>query len=121
MLKSLDQERSKYAWKCIGKVKELSDGDKKSYASYVAKASSLILTNGLGNTLAFFNSKDEVAYKMLFDHISGRIKDEMGIQNKKDILRWIEETSSINVFYATKIALKLLDWLKRFAEAELRK
>lgn len=120
MLRSLEQERAKYAWECINSVKGSDDKIKKSYFSYVARASSLILTNGLGSALVFFSSKKEEAYSMLYNHISNGIKNERGIPKEEDILRWIENTSSIKVFHATKIALALLNWLKRFAEAELK-
>ena len=133
MLRSLEQERAKYAWECIQKVKgniELED----KYKSYVRSASSYIQINGLGNTMAFYKSKfeadlrkkgesglsaDKRAYKLLYDHLNGWRKEQRG---NKDILEWIrdENTSSLRVFQATKEIITLLNWMKRFAEAELR-
>ncbi len=149
MLRSLEQERARYAWGCIQEVKgDINLEDK--YKSYVKKASTYIQVNGLGNTLAFYKSKfeaefkkhldklkrsdiqdpereafqklgdDKKAYKLLYDHINGWFNKKF--KQNKDILNWIidENTSSIEVFQVTKEIIALLNWMKRFAEAELR-
>lgn len=133
MLRSLEQERAKYAWECIQEVKgDINLEDK--YKSYVRKTPTYIQVNGLGNTLAFYKSKFEAdlkkkgenglgpekrAYKLLYDHINGWKKET---RENKDFLEWIidEGTSSLKVFQATKETIALLNWMKRFAEAELR-
>ena len=134
MLRSLEQERAKYTWECIQKVKgniKLED----KYKSYVKSASSYIQINGLGNTLAFYKSKfkadlekkgenglsaDKKAYYVLYNHIDEWFKKYF--RKNEDILNWIisEKTSSIDVFQVTKEIIALLNWMKRFAEAELR-
>jgi len=133
MLRSLEQERAKYAWECIQEVKGDIDLEDK-YKSYVRSAPSYIQINGLGNTLAFYKSKfeadlrkkgenrlsaDKRAYKLLYGHLNGWRKEQRG---NKDILEWIhdENTSSLKVFQATKEIIALLNWMKRFVEAELR-
>jgi len=133
MLRSLEQERAKYAWECIQEAKGVIDLEDK-YKSYVRSAPSYIQINGLGNTLAFYKSKfeadlrkkgenelsaDKRAYKLLYNHLNGWRKEQRG---NKDILEWIrdENTSSLGVFQATKEIIALLNWMKRFAEAELR-
>lgn len=134
MLRSLEQERAKYAWYCINEIKEeKNDNLEDKYKSYVKKAPSYILVNGLGNTLAFFKSKfggseksedkkvskDREAYKALYDHINKWFQERFNI--KKDILEWITlEASSIDVFKVTKETIALLNWMRRFAEAELK-
>lgn len=135
MLRNLEQERAKYAWDCIQEVKK-EDGDlEKKYRSYVKRAISLILVNGLGNTLAFYRSKFEAslregrekelgaekkAYKLLYDHLDKWFKKQF--RENKDLLEWIidERTSSIKVFHVTKELIALLNWMGRFAEAELK-
>jgi len=133
MLRSLEQKRAKYAWECIQEAKGDIDLENK-YKSYVRSAPSYIQINGLGNTLAFYKSKfeadlrkkgenelsaDKRAYKLLYDHLNGWRKE---LRGGKDILEWIrdENTSSLMVFQATKEIIALLNWMKRFAEAELR-
>jgi len=165
MLRSLEQERAKYAWECIESLrsdKRMAEDDKsgllskivevmkerrkrevteediknyyenleKRYSSYIKKTLTLIQTNGLGSTLAFYKSKfglereeelsaDKRAYKLIYDHINEWFKKRF---RNEDILRWIisENTSSTEVFQVTKEIIVLLNWMKRFAEAELR-
>jgi len=121
MLRSLEQERANYAWKCIQEVKNLNNEEtEKKYRSYVRRASTLIQINGLGNTLAFYKSKKDEAYDLLYEHINKWFKKQFKSQD--NILNWIisEKTSIIDVFRITKEIIALLNWMKRFAEAELR-
>jgi len=102
------------------------------YKSYVKRAPSLIYINGLGNVMAFYRSKfanvpegemsaDKRAYKLLYEHISKWLKEQLNIDSN-DIIEWItsESTSSIDIFQAAREAISLLSWMKRFAEAKLR-
>lgn len=152
MLRSLEQERANYAWRCIQEVKNFGTDVENKYKSYVKSTSSYIQINGLGNTLVFYKSKfeadfkkyfeelrkkglddekasedafkklsnDKKAYKLLYDHLNGWFKEYF--KEHKDILNWIidENTSSIKVFQVTREIISLLNWMKRFAEAELR-
>jgi len=123
MLRSLEQERAKYAWKCVQEVKKEDEQVQKNYNSYVKKASTLIQANGLPNALAFYYNKwkkGEKAYELLYKHIANWNQLKR-LTNNKDILRWIiDDASSMDVFKATKEVLALLNWMKRFAEAELK-
>ncbi len=122
MLRSLEQKRAKYAWDSISNVKSMDTKIQEKYSSYVKKVPAQIVTNGLGNTLAFLKSKSsgEEAYRLLNNHITNWFKEIRG--ENKDLLGWIisEDTSSIEVFRETKEILALLNWMKRFAEAELK-
>jgi len=166
MLRSLEQDRAKYAWDCVkqmraeirkeydqksGLLKKITEEINKEkreskieerlstyyknieskYSSYVKKTPTLIQTNGMGNTLAFYRSKfgkeneeklsaDNRAYKLLYEHINNWFNEKCNI--KQDIIEWIisENSSSIDVFKATREILSLLNWIKRFAEAELK-
>jgi len=128
--RTLEQKRARYAWDCISELKNNKDNEvKKKYRSYVKDASALIQINGLGNVLAFYRSKikrgesdpspDGMAYSFLYNHINGWIKEKASEIN--DALEWItsENTSSMDVFRITMEVISLLEWLKRFAEAEL--
>lgn len=126
MLRSLEQDRAKYAMDRIREVKEKEfQKDYKSYAeeykSYVRRMPMLILTNGLGNALAFIKSKkNNKASDQFYTHLNKWLK-EMMIISGDDVLNWITDknTSSIQVQRATDEILALLNWMKRFAEAEL--
>ncbi|QDA32466.1 type III-B CRISPR module-associated protein Cmr5 [Thermococcus indicus] len=66
-IKTLDQERAEFAYRSVLEVANLSVKDSKGndrgsevgskYRSYVKSAPVLILTNGLGQALAFYRSK----------------------------------------------------------------
>jgi len=111
-------------------IKKYYDNLEERYSCYIKKTPTLIQTNGLGNTLAFYKSKfgsekeeklsaDKRAYKLIYDHINGWFRKFFA---NEDILRWIisENTSSVEVFQVTKEILALLNWMKRFAESELK-
>ena len=94
------------------------------YGSVVRKLPSYILTNGLGQTLAFLKAKGkgepgnehEVLYRHLADWVGRKVNAD------GDLLSWLVNTATSQQYrLATMEALALLQWLKRFAEAELPK
>ena len=127
MLRTLEQNRANYAWTCVKNVQGNNDVQiEKKYRSFVNKSSALVLTNGLGNTLAFYQSKyggdstkEAQAYKILYSQINEWLKKQTLID--QDVTQWIlsEKTSSLDVIRATKETLAFIGWLKRFAGAEL--
>lgn len=126
---SLEQDRARYTWERISLVKSYGKEVKGRYKSYVKSAGMLILTNGLGNSVAFFKSKfgtqpddklspDDRAYKLLYDHIDNWCKKQLMVE--KDFLEWVvNDATSLQIFRITNEVLALLSWLKRFAESEL--
>jgi len=84
----------------------------------------LVLTNGLGQTLAFLRSKKKEGqsdeHSVLCGHLSvwtmGQVASDAGNQ---DLLEWVLNHDSVAYRRATTEALAYLTWLKRFAEAEL--
>lgn len=137
-MRTIEQERAKYALKCIAEVKKRAKENPKieeKYSSYVKKSPALILTNGLGSTLAFYRSKigkdgdekkpEKLAYRLLYNHIndwvSGKEYDKVNFTKGQDLLKWITETaSSLEVFQATQEVIQLLTWMSKFAKAELK-
>lgn len=121
---TLDQQRAKHAWDDIQSVVSRPDDFKKKYRSLARKVPMLVLTNGLGQTLAFLRAKgkddpsDE--HNVLFRHLSawtmGQVASRAGNQN---LLDWVLNNDSVAYRRTTTEALAYLVWLKRFAEAEL--
>jgi CRISPR-associated protein Cmr5 len=123
-LRTLEQERAKHAWDCVQEVKDKYKHIAGDYRAIAVKVPSLIVTNGLGQTLAFLKAKGkgesgnehEVLYRHLTDWV-GRKVNANG-----DLLNWLLNTATSQQYrLATMEALALLQWLKRFAEAELPK
>ncbi len=102
---------------------EGADQWKGKYGSLVRKMPSYILTNGLGQTLAFLKAKGrnepDSEHEILYCHLSKWLRERLGING--DVLHWITVTDSHQYRRATMEALAFLQWLKRFAEAELPK
>lgn len=124
LIENIEHERAKEAWACVDYVNsEESDKFKKEYRSIVMKSPTMIITNGLGQTLAFLKSKGK--------------NDESKPEEKlcKDIERWLDKrvqwTAEGGLMervislpndkfrYATAETLSFLSWMKRFADAVL--
>jgi len=124
--KTLEQDRARRAWRCVQEVTSRSQDFQKKYGSLARKAPMLILTNGLGQTLAFLRAKgkDDSSneHTVLFRQLSNWVLDQVGTDTKtdnSDLLQWVLEHDSVTYRRATTEALAFLTWLKRFAEAEL--
>ncbi len=121
-LRTLEQQRAEHAWKCVQDVQEAKTkpfaGD---YRTIAMKLPSLILTNGLGQTLAFLRSKpDRQHFQLLYSHLAQWVGER--VRANGDLLDWLVNNATSHQYrLATMEALALLQWLKRFAEAELPK
>ncbi len=120
MQKTLEQQRARYAWECIQNVQ--SEEFKGKYGSLARKVPMLILTNGLGQMLAFLKAKGNSEHITLFNHLSHWVLKQVApasTTSNQDLLQWVLENDSVAYRQATVEALAFLVWLKRFAEAEL--
>ncbi len=124
--KTLEQERAQKAWACVQEVTSQSQDFKKKYGSLARKVPMLVLTNGLGQTLAFLKAKgkndpaDE--HTKLLHHLSKWVLSQVApdtTASNGDLLQWVLDNDSAAYRWATTEALAFLTWLKRFAEAEL--
>ena len=120
MIKSKEQERAKKAWELANAV-PISIISK--YASLAKSAPVMILTNGLGQTLAFFISKsnDRNEYNLLYQHINEWLDDSISWTPNDEIgndliEKVINENSQIYRM-VTEETLAFLSWIKRFATA----
>jgi len=117
---TIEQKRAKAAWDDVLAVKRQGDYDDK-YLSLVRSAPPDVLTNGLGQTLAFLKAKGQSEHRDLFRHLSRWVCPQMGWAASDDLLRKLTEPGAGSDVYrrATAETLAYLVWLKRFAEAEL--
>jgi CRISPR-associated protein Cmr5 len=95
----------------------------KNYRSYVKKIPTMILSNGLGQTLAFIKSKSEKgnAYKLIYEQLTEYIRNPYTTriqmpEDKKELVEWVISCGSEKYRYITQEILAFLNWLKRFAE-----
>ena len=103
----------------------------KNYHSYVKKIPALILSNGLGQALAFVKAKSEKgnAYDLIYKQLTEYMKSEyttriqMPHDNElqdNELIDWIISCDSSTYKYITQEILALLNWLKRFAEGLIK-
>jgi CRISPR-associated protein Cmr5 len=95
----------------------------KNYRSYVKKIPTMILSNGLGQTLAFVKAKSEkgnaydLIYKQLTEYMRSPHTARIQMpQDKNDLVEWVISCNSSTYRYITQEILAFLNWLKRFAE-----
>jgi len=117
-----EQRRAAQAWRDVRD--DVKKGFASEYKALVSSAPADIQTNGLGQTLAFWNSKGwekgkpkNNEHTALYTHVSRWVMQELN--ENGDLLRWITQTDSRRYRQATVEALAFLGWLKRFAQAEL--
>src|SRR3990170_2581782 len=76
-----EQQRAKAAWKEIQKVDQMVPDKKRKYRGLVLKLPVVILTNGLGQALAFLKSKGSGdksnPHEIVYDHLQGWLFTEI--------------------------------------------
>ena len=119
----LEQKRAKLAWDFIQEIKNMHNNDQKDFKSAIRKLPAMLLTSGLGQTVAFHLSKgkDKPHYKII-ENVAKALEKLTKIYDIGDADSFIKKISNCNhetyIILANE-ALKYITWLKRFAEAEL--
>jgi CRISPR-associated protein Cmr5 len=131
IITKLEKGRAEFAYRCVEKAIEIfKDNSKKQkeYKSYARKIPTMILSNGLGQTLAFVKAKSEKgnAYDLIYKQLTEYIESENTIRitpedkkeliEKNDLVEWVISCDSSKYRYITQEILAFLNWLKRFAE-----
>jgi CRISPR-associated protein Cmr5 len=117
----------KRAERALARVQEAKNQGKKfrdDYKNFAKRAPANIQTNGLGQTLAFWRSKGKgdrgEAAEVIYRDISQWVLEEMKwSSDNDDLLKKVTECSTNEYRRATIEAMAFLNWLRRFAEAEL--
>lgn len=119
--RTTEQKRAERALQCVQTAK--SQTNKNEYATLAKRGPANIQTNGLGQTLAFWRSKGKrkrgEAAEVIYQDVSNWVLAEMGWADEKDLLKKLTQCSTGEYRRATVEAMAFLNWLKRFAEAEL--
>lgn len=127
-MRTMAQKRAEYA---LGKVLKASEGktanEKKDFQSFTASAPSMILQNGFGQSIAFWAAKGKSKHLVLFDMIVKWLSlKEKDINNsfatkteKSEFMRELSQMDQSKYLSAQNEALALLEWVKRFANADL--
>lgn len=133
-VRKLEAGRAEYAFRCAKEGRDIAagkeidgkryrDGD---YRSRVRKLPSMVLVNGLGQTLAFIASKrqkegkEKNAYDLVYRQLSIYFSERcpsIRMPEGRDLCEWVISLDSQDYRQMTNEALAFLSWLGRFAEA----
>jgi len=125
-VENIELERAKEAWGCIDYVNSKeNDKFKKEYRSIVMKSPTMIITNGLGQTLAFLKSKGKndksKPEEKLYRDIEGWLDKRVQWTAKGELMEKVISLPNDKFRYATAETLSFLSWMRRFADAVLPK
>lgn len=115
------QQRAAFALKALEKFREI--GVKKEYSQFIVGMPNMILSNGLGQSLAFLkakSSKEErnFVFFVLKKYLLEEYKSDF--TNVQDDFSFLEKINSVSQSKYIKMqeeVLKMLEWLKRYARA----
>ena len=118
-IRTLEQGRAKFAYDSVNEIAQNSNGDlKKKYKSGAKKLPVLIKTNGLGQSLAFINKRDDgntALYSMIGKWLSRKQLIELG--QSADLVDVVINKPSNEYRQITTETLALLNWVRRFVDS----
>jgi CRISPR-associated protein Cmr5 len=112
MSRSLDQQRAAYAWSCV------EANCSRDYANLAKGAPALVMSNGLMQTLAFYQSKG-AEHQRLARHLCGWL-EQRGLARSaafRDVMKGLHGEGSAHYLRATEETLEILRWIRQFAAA----
>ncbi|MDX8402726.1 MAG: type III-B CRISPR module-associated protein Cmr5 [Mariprofundaceae bacterium] len=125
----LDQRRAAFAWQRVKEARKDLNNDYDNYKNLAKAAPSLIMNNGLMQTLAFFWSKGNERegkhpdhHDMLRDNILAWLhegSDGISVPREyKDAMAWLHGRATSEQYrLATEETMYLLRWLRQFADS----
>ena len=117
-MQTKEQQRSAFALKQVETIFGIPV--KKDDANFVVGVPTMILTNGLGQTLAFLLSKGKPQHTGTFQAVQswlGREMPDLAAAGQSAFLQKLAEADQRAYLRAQQEALAMLQWLKRYARA----
>ncbi len=132
-MRQIAQERSEFA---LERVLALEKVDRKEFKSFVAGVPSMILQNGFGQTLAFLlakganknmqlneSDKHVIILHMVVDWLCKKEylncnNNQRGDEKLKNAVLNLSKMEQKEYLAAQEEALKLLEWIKRYASVD---
>ena len=125
---TLDQLRARHAWGVVDEVRHMHGSAPMNFAREVKRLPVRIRTAGLGQALGFLYAKSKEAdvKSRLLTELGTWLLDKRGLAarpngatHRNAVIRAIMDGDADLLRRATEEALLYLQWLTRFAEAEL--
>lgn len=117
-MENLDLKRARFAAEKIAKIKEMPPKKQTEYKSLVKSVPSMIINNGLGQTMGFLKAKDKDHHRALHGHVLDWFRQSGLIPapgTLDDILKAPDDTYRL----MAQETLTLMNWFKKIADAEL--
>ena len=133
IIKKLENGRAEFAYRCVNEAKQPDTSKYKEnissdYKAYIKKISPLVMTNGIGNTLAYIVSKGKAhnkkeknnAYDLIYAQLSAWLSNENNgcilLPSDTYLLEFIISQPSTVYRQITTETLAFLNWLRRLSE-----
>ncbi len=118
----LDRERAYHAQLAIEEIIEASEVDNGEAKSWLEKLPALIQTNGLGQALAFYKSRTNVAgARKIYEVVGLWLREQFGFAREVDVLVWITQEASPTQYRQAQAEVQAyLRWLKQLAKVHLQ-
>lgn len=114
--RDLSLQRSKTTWICANNAKDELEESFSDYVNLVKKIPTILSNNGLGQTLAFLNSKPKNdTYKKLFKQIQQWLAERIykwTALTTPNIIALVQNGSVDRYRWATTELLQFITWLK---------
>jgi CRISPR-associated protein Cmr5 len=128
MSQSLDQKRAAFAWEKVSTMQGATEKD--NYETAVKKCPARIMTNGLGQTLAYLKGSSQAGEKKLYGHLNEWLCQEAETlvwvkdngehcAERDEVVKRVIQVSSVIYRQATQETLAVLNWFKRYVDAVL--
>lgn len=116
MPSTLDQRRAAYAWEKV-------QGCNNDYCNLAKAAPALIMSNGLMQTLAYYQDKGKEHHSALSRHLRQWLKHRFDHRFNGDdyqsVMQGLFNTTDAQFYrHATEETLALLRWIRQFAAAK---
>ncbi len=126
---TLDQLRAQHAWRVVEDVRTKKGDTGKKYAQEARRLAVRIRMAGLGQALGFLyaksDSSDHDPKGLILKHLADWLLDQRelaacppGAHNRNAVIRAIMDGNADLLRRLTEEALRYLQWLTRFTEAE---
>lgn len=118
-MRTLGQQRAQF---CLEQLEAVPAALREEFKPFSAGLPAMILQNGFGQSLAFLQAKGKDKHKQGFSIITSwlvQCKIVSDAPRDVEILMQISSMDQKNYLHAQKETLAMLEWLKRYANAEL--
>jgi len=116
-----EQLRAEYVLKKIDTM--YTNGVDEENVNFITGAPTLILTNGIGQSIAFLlskaerDNKHEKVFRIIKEWLENEIPGLQGCADNMQFLQHFSQLSMPDYLRAQDEALRMLAWLKRYARA----